>query len=89
MARAIHLEIVGNLSTQVFLQDLRRLVFHNELPETFISDKCFVRAKRELQKLLIEGRKEINDFSVLQKVLWTFTNPLSPHQGRIYESLIK
>ena len=71
MGRAIHSEIVENLSAQVFLQDLRRLVFHDEGPDTFISDngKCFVRAKRELKKLLIEGRKEINDFAVLQKVL--------------------
>ena len=91
MGRAIHLEIVENLSAQVFLQDLRRLVFHDEGPDTFISDngKCFFRAKRELKKLLIEGRKEINDFAVLQKVLQTFTNPLSLNQGGIYESLIK
>ena len=44
---------------EVFLQDLRRLVFHHGWPDIFISDngKCFVRAKRELRKLLIEGRK--------------------------------
>ena len=47
------------------------MVFHHGWPDTFISDngKCFVRTKRELKKLLIEGRKEINDFAVLQKVL--------------------
>ena len=38
---------------------------------------------------MIEGRKRINDFAVLQRVRWIFTTPYSPHQGGIYESLIK
>ena len=31
----------------------------------------------------------MNDFAVLQRVRWIFTTPYSPHQGGIYESLIK
>ena len=38
---------------------------------------------------MIEGRKRINDFAVLQRVRWIFTTLYSPHQGGIYESLIK
>ena len=89
--RAIHLEIVENLSAEAFLQALRRFVSHHGWPDTFISDngKCFVGAERELKKLLVEGRNQINDFAVLHKVRWIFTTPLSPHQGGIYESLIK
>ena len=89
--RAIHLEIVESPSTESFLQALRRFMYHHGWPATIISDngKSFVGAERELRKLVIEGRKQINDFAVLNKVRWIFTTPYSPHQGGIYESLIK
>lgn len=59
-------------------------MYHHGWPATIISDngKSFVGAEREL-------RKQINDFAVLNKVRWIFTTPYSPHQGGIYESLIK
>ena len=49
----------------------------------------YVVAERELRKLVVEGRKQINDFFVLHQVRWIFTTPHSPHQRGIYESLIK
>lgn len=89
--RAIHLEIVESPSSEAFLQALRRFASHHGWPTTIISDngKSFVGAEKELRKLLVEGRKQIEDFAVLHKIRWIFTTPLSPHQGGIYESLIK
>ena len=89
--RAIQLEVVESLSTESFLQALRRFVSHHGWPNTFISDngKSFVGAEKELRKLITEGRERIHDFAVLHKMRWIFTTPLSPHQGEIYESLIK
>ena len=89
--RAVHLEIVQDLSTQSFLQALRRFVSHHGWPSTFIADngKSFVGTERELRKLFVEGRKAISDFTVLHKVQWKFNTPHNPHQGGIYESLIK
>ncbi|XP_067650866.1 uncharacterized protein [Haliotis asinina] len=89
--RAIHLEIVADLSTQAFLQALRRFAAHHGWPQTIISDNgtSFVGAKRELKVLLQEGRKQIEEFAVLHKLKWKFITPLSPHQGGLYESLIK
>ena len=59
--RAIHLEIVESLSTESFLQVLRRFVSPHGWPATIISDngKSFVGAERELTKLVIKGRKLI------------------------------
>ena len=67
------------------------IVAHHGWPSTLISDNgtSFVGAQKELRKLVVEGHKQIEDFSVLHKVRWIFTTPLSPHQGGIYESLIK
>ncbi|KAK3744569.1 hypothetical protein QZH41_003507 [Actinostola sp. cb2023] len=89
--RAVHLEIVESSSSESFVQALRRFASHHGWPSTVISDngKSFVGAEAELRKLVVEGRKQINDFAVLHKIRWIFTTPLSPHQGGIYESLIK
>ena len=89
--RAIHLEIVKDLSTQSFMHALRRFVVHHGWPHTMISDngKSFVGTEKELKKLVQEGRNRIEEFSVLHRIRWIFTTPLSPHQGGIYESLIK
>ena len=56
-----------------------------------ISDngKSFVGTEKELKKLVQEGRNRIEEFSVLHRIRWIFSTPLSPHQSGIYESLIK
>ena len=89
--RAIHLEIVQDLSTPAFLHALRRFVTHHGWPQMFISDNGtnFVGAQKELKKLVQEGREQIEDFAMLHKVKWKFNTPLSPHQGGLFESLIK
>ena len=60
-------------------------------PDTIISDNggSFVGAKIELRKLFLEGKKRLRDFAVSHKIHWEFITPLSPHQGGMYESLIK
>ena len=62
--RAIHLQILQDLSTEAFLHALRRFAAHHGWPTTIISDNgtSFVGAERELRKLTKEGRKEIEDF---------------------------
>ena len=90
-SRAVHLEIVENASAEAFLQALRRFASHHGWPETVISDNggSFVGAEVELRKLFLEGKKRLTDFAVLHKIHWKFITPLSPHQGGMYESLIK
>jgi len=60
-------------------------------PSTIISDngKSSVGTEKDLGKLVEEGRKQIEEFAVLHRICWIFTTSLSPHQGGIYESLIK
>ena len=52
--RAIHLEIIEDLSTSSFMHDLRRFATHRGWPQTMISDnrKSFVGTERELKKLV-------------------------------------
>jgi transposase InsO family protein len=89
--RAIHLEIVQDLSTEAFLHALRRFAARHGWPTTNISDNgtSFIGAESELIKLMKEGRKEIEDFAVTHKIKWRFNTPLSPHQGGMFESMVK
>ena len=64
--RAIHLEIVQDLSTEAFLHALRRFTNHHGWPTLIISDNgtSFVGAERELNQILKKGKQEIEDFSL-------------------------
>ena len=77
--RAIHLEIVQDLSTESFLHTLRRFAANHGWPTTIISDNetSFVGTEKELRKLYEEGRRCIEDFASSHKV--RFNTPLSPH----------
>ena len=70
---------------------LQHFAVHHGWLHTMILDngKSFVRTEKEFKKLVQEGRNRIEEFSVLHRLRWIFTIPLSPHQGGIYESLIK
>ena len=89
--RAIHLEIVEDSSTQALLQAVRRFACHHGWPSTIISDNggCFIGAEKELKKIIVEGKSQIQDFATLHRLRWLFTTPLGPHQGGIYESMVK
>ena len=45
--------------------------------------------KEPCRKLFVKGKKRLRDFAVLHKIHWKFITSLSPHQGGMYESLIK
>ena len=64
---------------------------HHGWPNTIISDNggSFVGSEIKIRSLFIEGKKRLQDFAVLHKIHWKFITPLSPHQGGMYESLIK
>ena len=89
--RAIHLEVVESMSAEAFLHALRRFASHHGWPSTIISDNgmSFVGAERLLRELFVKMRKKLEDFATLHQLRWIFTTPRSPHQGGIYESLIK
>ena len=89
--RAMHSEIVQDLSTEAFLHALRRFAARHGWPQTIISDNrtLFVGAEGELKKLLKEGRKNLQDFTMTHKLKWKFNTPASPHQRGFFESMVK
>ena len=91
IVRAIHLEIVQDLSSEVFLHALRRFAAHHGWPTMTISDNgsSFVGAENGLKRILQDRRQNIEDFAVTHKLKWKFNTPSSPHQGGFFESMVK
>lgn len=96
VTRAVHIELVTDLTTSAFIAVLKRFISRRGLPATISSDnaKNFVGAANQLRDLYkflncSETKGEINDFLANQNIKWEFIIPRAPHQGGIWEGGIK
>lgn len=94
--KAIHLEIVSDLSTEGFLSAFRRFVARRGIPANVYSDNGtnFVGANNRLievaQMLDSETFKnQVNDFAIVRRIKWHFNPPLAPHFGGLWEAAVK
>lgn len=94
VTKAIHLELVSDLTSGAFLASLRRFVSRRGKPCHIYSDNgtTFVGAHNELNKL---GKFLKSEFEALEMAIqdwdisWHFIPSYSPHQGGIWEAGIK
>lgn len=81
--KAIHVELVGDLSTDMFLASLRRFFARRGKLKRIYSDNGtnFVGAKNELSEL----------YGLLnsENIEWHFSPPRTPHFGGIWEAAVK
>ncbi|XP_018376357.1 PREDICTED: uncharacterized protein LOC108769714 [Trachymyrmex cornetzi] len=96
VVKAVHLEVVSDLTTDGFLAALRRFVSRRGVPTHIHSDNGtnFVGANNELKELyrLFNSEKhknKINQFSLEHRVTWHFIPPVTPHFGGLWESTVK
>lgn len=96
VTRAIHVELVSDLTTNAFLAALRRFTSRRGLPCKMYSDNAtnFVGAQNELEELARlfkdqQQSKKITDFCTNQGIEWSFIPPRSPHFGGIWEAGVK
>ncbi|XP_076686036.1 uncharacterized protein LOC143378082 [Andrena cerasifolii] len=94
--KAIHLEIVSDLSTEAFLASLKRFFARRGYAHTIYSDNAtnFVGAKNvleELQSLVSSTRhNELVTGELSAKgISWHFSPPRSPHFGGLWEAAVK
>ena len=94
--KAVHLEVVSDLTSEAFIACLRRFVARRGKPHTIWSDhgSNFVGASRELAELaafLEEQRTQtdIPDFCASQSIRWSFIPERAPHFGGLWESAVK
>lgn len=92
--KAVHLELVSDLSSAAFLAALDRFVGRRGLPRRIHSDNGtnFTGSARELKEiydLLQEQNTEITDSLALRHIKWIFNPPTASNFGGLWESGIK
>ncbi|CAI6355096.1 unnamed protein product [Macrosiphum euphorbiae] len=88
--KAVHLEVVTDLTTDAFLAALDRFVARRGIPTNLYSD-CgtnYVGAARQLKSLFRDAKAQDRLSSHLT-CTWHFNPPAAPHFGGIWEAGIK
>lgn len=93
-SKAIHLELVSDLTTEAFLGALRRFTSRRGICSDLYSDNGtnFVGANRELQQIFTFIRENEQTIALelsKQNITWHFNPPRSPHFGGLWESAVK
>lgn len=94
--KAVHLEVVGDLSTEAFLAALSRFTSRRGLPSVVRSD-CgtnYIGSSRhlnEIQKYLRDRnvQEALADKAGAQGITWKFNPPAASHFGGLFEAVVK
>jgi len=94
VTKAVHLEIVSDLSTSAFLNALKRFIARRGKCICIYSDNGtnFVGANnalKEMYLLIKNSNAKIHDYLTEQTIKWHFLPPQSPHMGGLWESAVK
>ena len=94
--KAVHLELVSDLTSAAFIACLRRFIARRGKPNCIWSDHStnFMGASRELGDLarFLEQQKtkgDISEFCSSQGIGWSFIPERAPHFGGLWESAVK
>lgn len=91
--KAVHIEVVTDMTTDAFLAALTRFVSRRGLSTNLYSD-CgtnFVGADNALKKIIksTQSSNQFKDFVSTKGIIFHFNPPSAPHQGGLWESAIK
>ncbi|XP_036149076.1 uncharacterized protein LOC118647744 [Monomorium pharaonis] len=94
--KAVHLEVVSDLTTDGFIASLRRFIARRGCPEHIYSDNGtnFTGAQGQLREIYACLNSEIHKnavdkFALEHKITWHFIPPAAPHFGGLWESMVK
>ena len=89
VSRALHLELVPDLSTETFLRCFKRFVSRRGVPSLVVTDnaKTFKAASKRL--LAIFKSQEIQTFLNAKSIKWHYNLSKAPWNGGFYERLIR
>jgi len=94
--KAVHIELVGDLSTPAFINALNRFFDRRGRSITIYTDNAtnFVGANRKMKEwsdlfLSEQNKKKVHDALTDLGVQWRFIPPRSPHFGGLWEAAVK
>ena len=87
--RALHLDLVVDMTTEAFIRCFKRFVARRGIPRVIISDnsKTFKAADKVIAEIL--NRPEIKEFFAGVRVKWNFNLEKAPWWGGFFERLVK
>ena len=92
ITRAIHLELVPDLSTDTFMRSFRRFVSRRGLPSVIYSDNAKTYKSGEkgvLQCCEMLNRPQFQEYMSEKLIKWKYICPLSPWWGGYWERLMR
>ncbi|XP_072398091.1 uncharacterized protein [Diabrotica undecimpunctata] len=94
VTKAIHIELVCDLSKEYFLLALKRFVARRGMPSQVLIDNGsnFIAASNELCELgrfLSQNENEISESCHKDNINWKFNPPYGPHFGGLWEAGVK
>ena len=94
--KAVHIELVDDLTSEAFIAALRRFIARRGLCSTIHSDNGtnFIGANNELRELhdplqSDDHNEKVNAFLANKQIEWRFIPPHSPHFGGLWEAAVK
>ncbi|XP_062714235.1 uncharacterized protein LOC134291008 [Aedes albopictus] len=89
--RAVHLEIVHNLSTQSCVLAIRRFISRRGAPAAFYSGNgtCFKGASRLLREQIQSIHENCAVTFTNARTTWHFNPPSAPHMGGCWERMVR
>ncbi|GFW40538.1 integrase catalytic domain-containing protein [Trichonephila clavipes] len=94
VTKAVHFELVSDLTTQTFIASLKRFIARRGRPSLIFSDngKTFIGVNAELKrlyKLVINPDPELAGFLVDENINWKFLPPRAPNFGGLWDAGVK
>ena len=89
VTRAVHLEVVPNMTTEAYLRSFKRFAARRGFPNRVFSDngKTFKAAQRALVKLV--AQPSVTQYFSDTHIKWTFNLEKAPWWGGMFERLVK
>ena len=94
--KAVHIEVVSDLTTTAFIAALKRFIARRGCPTTIHSDNGsnFIGARNQLRQLYSflqtdDLNSSINQHLLTQRITWNTIPERSPHFGGLWESAVK
>ncbi|XP_076661018.1 uncharacterized protein LOC143364711 [Halictus rubicundus] len=92
-SKAIHLEVVSDMTTEAFIAALKRMIARRGVCKNIYSDNGtnFIGANNELTELsrVLNENEKIRQFLNDKEISWHFMPALTPHFGGLWEAAVK
>ena len=89
IVRAVHLEVVPDLTTEAFLRCMKRFIARRGMPHRMLSDngRNFEAAASQIKAIV--SHPEVKSYLAGIGVQWTFNLPKAPWWGGVFERMVK